>query len=423
MKLGYLSQYFEGVALKSLSAVEADVIRSNQHEFNGVEALREILGEPSGKVRFPARFLYLSDQDDEPIIEDGFLTWYDARQRAREERGVMRWEYRLYFPTNLVSQCAAEGDLLVIARRSGDSLLAIVAEKGTTIERQIMWLFGFSDLAHPGFSVKSELETEQDRIGFAARVVLEQIGIEPEEEAPNYLDEMLGRFKGNFPKTVEFSAYARSTIHDLSSRDNPDAALVVWMEREEILFRTLEKHLLGEALRSLTKAGVEDTESFIKLVQSALQRRKSRAGSALENHLEKVFTEHGVTYTRTGVTEKNLKPDFIFPGISHYHNTTFPQARLTMLASKSTCKDRWRQILNEAARIPHKHLLTLEPSISENQTDEMKAERVQLVLPRGLHSTYTDAQQAWLMTVADFTELARQRQLGSQNSTDLTPLK
>lgn len=53
-----------------------------------------------------------------------------------------------------------------------------------------------------------------------------------------------------------------------------------------------------------------------------------------------VFTDHGVTYTRTGVTENNLKPDFIFPGISHYHNAAFPQARLTMLASKSTCKDR-----------------------------------------------------------------------------------
>ncbi len=60
MKQGYLSQYFEGVALKRLSAVEADVIRSNQHEFNGVESLRSILGEPSGKVRFAARFLYLS---------------------------------------------------------------------------------------------------------------------------------------------------------------------------------------------------------------------------------------------------------------------------------------------------------------------------------------------------------------------------
>jgi len=39
MKQGYLSQYFDGVALKRLSAVEANVSRSNQHEFNGVESL------------------------------------------------------------------------------------------------------------------------------------------------------------------------------------------------------------------------------------------------------------------------------------------------------------------------------------------------------------------------------------------------
>jgi ADP-ribose pyrophosphatase YjhB (NUDIX family) len=410
MKRGYLSQYFDGVALKRLSAVEADVVRSNQHEFNGVESLRSILGEPPGKMRFAAKFLYLSDSDDEPVIDDGFLTWYDARQKAREERGIKRSEYRLYFPTNLVSQCAAEGDLLVIAKRAGGELLAILAEKDTTIERQLMWLFGYSDLAHPGFSVRSELETEQDRIGFAARVILEQIGIEPEDEAPNYLDDMLTRFEGGFPRSVAFSAYARSTIPDLCSLDDPDTALVAWMEREEILFRTLEKHLLGEKLRSFIQSGTEDTERFIELMQSTLQRRKSRAGSALENHLEQVFRDHGITYTRSGVTEKNLKPDFIFPGIDHYHNPAFPQTRLTMLASKSTCKDRWRQILNEAARIPLKHLLTLEPGISENQTDEMKAEQVQLVLPRSLHSTYSAAQQAWLMDVKSFTQLLKQRQ-------------
>lgn len=53
---------------------------------------------------------------------------------------------------------------------------------------------------------------------------------------------------------------------------------------------------------------------------------------------------------------------------------------------------------------------TLEPSISENQTDEMKAERVQLVLPRSLHPTYTAAQQVWLMDVESFTRLVKQRQ-------------
>lgn len=412
MKNGYLSQYFDGVAVKRLSAVEADAIRSNQHEFNGVKSLLDIFGEPSGKNTFPARFLYLSDQDREPVIDKGFLTWYDARQRARETRGIMRWEYRLYFSDNQASQCAAKGDLLVIAKRVKGELLAIIAEKETTIERQLLWLFGFSELEHPGFSVKSELETEQDRIGFAARVILEQIGVEPEDEAPNYLDEMLARFEGGFPKTVEFSAYARSTIPDVSSIDNPDTALVVWMEREEILFRTLEKHLVGDKLRGLTSAGVVDTEPFFKLMQSAQQRRRARAGSALENHLEQIFTEHGVTYTRAGVTENKLKPDFIFPSITYYHDADFPQTRLTMLASKSTCKDRWRQILNEAARIPYKHLLTLEPSISESQTAEMQRERVQLVLPRSLHSSYTEAQQTWLMDVGAFIGLVQRRQAG-----------
>ncbi|GHU14112.1 hypothetical protein FACS189441_3030 [Betaproteobacteria bacterium] len=160
----------------------------------------------------------------------------------------------------------------------------------------------------------------------------------------------------------------------------------------------------------LTQTGVEDTEPFIKLVQSTLQRRKSRAGSALENHLEQIFADHDVTYTRTGITENRLKPDFIFPDIKRYHDANFPQAMLTMLASKSTCKDRWRQILNEAARIPNKHLITLEPGISENQTNEMKNERVQLVLPHGLHSTYTTAQQKWLMNVAGFVDLVQNRQ-------------
>lgn len=232
MKKGYLSQYFEGVALKRLSAVEADVIRSNQHEFNGVESLRGILGEPDGKVRFTTRFLYLSDQDDESVVEDGFLTWYDARQKARLERGVMRREYRLYFPTILVSQYAAVGDLLVIAKRSDDTLLAIVAEKDSTIERQIEWLFGFSDLVYPGFSVRSGLETEQDRIEFASRFILENIGIAVEISESTFLDDMLSRFDGRFPTTREFSSYARSTLKDLSPQDQPDFVLMKWMERE-----------------------------------------------------------------------------------------------------------------------------------------------------------------------------------------------
>lgn len=406
MKKGYLSQYFDGVAMKTLSAVEADETRSNQHEYNAVRKMIDFMGRPSEPTRIDARFLYLNDDEPDPITEDAFLTLYDSR-KGQTHRSA---EYRFYFPTTNVSMNAAEGDLLVIAKRRDGGLLVIVAEKSSTIEKQIRWLFGLLDIAHPGFSVKSELETEQDRIGFAARVVLEQIGIETDEVAPNYLDQMLDKFGGSFPNTLVFSAYARSTVPDVLAQDAPDAALLAWMDREEILFRTLEKHLLSAKLQSLFHDGTIDPDPVMKIAMSAFQRRKSRAGSALENHLEQVFQAHGVTYTRTPVTEGKLKPDFIFPSIECYRDKKFESDRLTMLASKTTSKDRWRQILNEAVRIPLKHLITLEPSISLNQTNEMQSEKVQLVIPAALHDTYTVGQRAWLMDVSGFLVLAQSRQ-------------
>ena len=410
MKRGYLSQYFEGIAMKRLSAVEVDLISSNQHEFNGVAELRKILGDPVGKQKFTARFLYLSDQDDEPVSDDGYLTWYDAREKGRIERGIMRWECRLYFSPNEVSRCAAEGDLLVIAKRP-EELLAIIVEKGSTIGRQIQWLFGFSDDSHPGFSVRSEMDTEQDRIGYAARIVLEQIGLDTGSDAPSFLDRMLERFNGSFPGTREFSRFARSTVENLNALEDPDKALLVWMEREEVLYRTLEKHLLGDELRGLVRKGIEEPDLFVNLVQRTLQRRKSRVGSALENHLEQIFNDHRLQYSREQITENNHRPDFIFPGIDQYHNPDFPEDRLTMLAAKSTCKERWRQILNEAVRIPKKHLLTLEPSISESQTNEMSYENVQLVLPRELHSTYSLSQQDRMIDIDSFLKMIFSKQI------------
>jgi len=106
----------------------------------------------------------------------------------------------------------------------------------------------------------------------------------------------------------------------------------------------------------------------------------------------------------------NFKTDFIFPGINQYHVPTFPATRLTMLGVKSTCKDRWRQVLSEARRIVRKHLFTLEPGISENQTAEMKENKLTLVLPKGLHASYKTAQQADLMQLNQFIELVKERQ-------------
>ena len=83
-----------------------------------------------------------------------------------------------------------------------------------------------------------------------------------------------------------------------------------------------------------------------------------------------------------------------------------------MLGVKSTCKDRWRQVLAEANRIKTKHLFTLEPGISENQTTEMQYSNLRLILPQPLHETYSTAQQVWLMNLEGFINLVRDRQEG-----------
>jgi hypothetical protein len=138
------------------------------------------------------------------------------KYKARIERGVMRWEYRLYFPTNTVSQLANEGDILIIAKRPDKTLLAIVAEAETTIAQQVLWLFGFTDIVHPGFSVREELETEQDRVEFASRFILESIGISVEATEETFLDGMLDNFGDKLPTTRIFSDYARSTLPEIN---------------------------------------------------------------------------------------------------------------------------------------------------------------------------------------------------------------
>ena len=218
MKRGHLSQYFTGVAAKRLSAVEADVRSSNQHELNGVAALKRILGKATDSQHLAARFIYLSDHDEEPVVAEGFLTWYDAR--ARDPK---RTEHRLYFPPNAVMERAVAGDLLVIGRRPDGSVLLVVAEQDSTAASQVQWLFGTADLADAGYAVRDDLEEERDRIALAARLVLEQIGVEVEPPPDTHLEEMLRRFGGGFPKTRDFSAFARSTLPDVDPGTEPDA--------------------------------------------------------------------------------------------------------------------------------------------------------------------------------------------------------
>lgn len=384
-----LSDYFIGIAAKRLSHVE---IFSNQHEFNGINKFRNILG--SEKRSFSGRVMYFADEDDETIDNPSEYTWYDVRVNNPKRSA----EFRLYFTDSEVVPNAEVGDLVVLGRGIDDQLTIIVAAKGSTAEKQLLYLFGIEEVESK-FVVRDFREDYSD-LGYAGKYVLESIGIELEPDAEaDYLDQMLSLFGLKFPSTAVFSEFARSTVDDVNILDDPDHALMSWWDREGELLRVFERAIVGERI----KAGFgDDVDAFLQFALTVINRRKSRAGHSFENHLQTIFDAHRIGYSRGAKTERNNRPDFIFPSIDAYRSTSFPPDQLNMLGVKTTAKDRWRQILSEADRVSRKHLITLEPAISPNQTDEMIAQRLQLIVPRPLHATYTSNQLTSIINLHDF---------------------
>lgn len=406
MEAGYLRDYFSSVAVKRLSAVEADMTVSNQHEYNGVSALKNMFGTEQERLILPTQFLYMTDEDD-PLEAKGNLTWYDARFRH-----ATRTEWRLYYPTNEVTVSASAGDALFICKKKDGNVLEILAKKDSNIENQLFWLFDVKPGEDSGkFVAKTEInEQPSDRVQFTARMLLLRIGIEVIEEREDYTGILVDRFGHAFPSTREFSEFARSTV-EVDPISDPDDALLKWYEREEKMFMCMERYLIQERLREgFTDQDVVDVDAFIRFSLSVNNRRKSRAGFSLENHLEALFIAQKIRYSHTPITENRSKPDFLFPSIERYKEVSYPAENLTMLGAKTTAKDRWRQVLEEADRIERKHLITLEGAISEYQTNEMISRNLQLVIPKEIQATYTAQQQKWLYSVSDFLKEVRERQ-------------
>ncbi|MGC6585092.1 type II restriction endonuclease [Paenibacillus sp. Dod16] len=403
MQRGFLSQYFEGIAIKRLSSVEVNTEVSNQHEFNGSKPLRTLFGD--SRISHEARFLWLAGEN-EGFSCEGHITWYDAR-----EANPKRSEYRLYFKSNDVMDQAKIADMLIVAKRPNGEIFMVLVPSGSTLESQMLWLFGVEQVDFD-FNFQAIEDGHDPEVDFAVRYILEEMGIEVADPDGGYLDSILEPyFNGGFPRTSVFSELARRTLKDVSPYEEPDQTLMKWIEQEEKLFKRLERHFVSQRLEEGFRGdGSTDVEGFIQFSLSVHNRRKSRVGYALENHLEEIFKAHNLTYSRTQMTENKSKPDFLFPHIDNYRDLNFPESRLTMLGVKSTCKDRWRQVLAEANRIDNKHLFTLEPGISENQTDEMQANKLQLVLPKLLHDTYKPSQQNWLMDLGAFIQMAKARQ-------------
>lgn len=233
----------------------------------------------------------------------------------------------------------------------------------------------------------------------------------PDEKIAQLLNDFVNQFC-SFPETIQMANGARDcfnkayNVTDKHLVDNPDNILMSWIETEYSLFRRMEEKVYGDILSK----PFANIESFIQKANEVLNRRKSRAGKSLEHHLANIFRHNNVVFEEQAITEDNKKPDFLFPNAECYHNLLFPTENLVVLGAKTTCKDRWRQVLTEADRIEKKFLFTLQQGISKNQLKEMCDSQLTLVVPGKHISSFPQDYQSEVLDLSRFILMVKEKQ-------------
>lgn len=251
---------------------------------------------------------------------------------------------------------------------------------------------------YEGFVLSHDADVEEFQAAFDLSPTDSSLLLDAEKAKPDMrlqlaIDSFVSHSaSSDFPSTAEMSMAARVITYSAKigakseARTNPDKTILTWTDIEYRLFRAIETDRYGARVR----AGFESMDAFIDLANAVLNKRKSRAGKGFEHHLSALFKENGLAFAEQCVTEGNKRPDFIFPSAEAYRDKAFPDDGLVFLGAKTTCKDRWRQIITEADRFQGrtKFLATLQQGVSPAQMDEMQAEGVVLVVPEQYHSAY-----------------------------------
>ena len=320
------------------------------------------------------------------IATDSVVSWYGVGTRS---------EYRLTcfgqaFPW--LNEYYV-GSLLVLVPYSLARFSAHVLESDADIEL-LKSALGIETLGGWGVFTRGQ-PTGEEESGCLERII---------ESTVRTLDD--------FPSGGWMATRAREAVKHCA-RPNPASAddkLLRWIAAEYRLFRSLENKLALPAIRR----PFDDLDAFIDVAATVMNRRKSRAGHSFEHHVEELLKNHGLSFDRQPRIDGNVKPDLLIPGKAAYENPAFPVSRLVVAGLKTTCKDRWRQILNESRRIPEKHLLTLQEGISSNQLLEMREANVTLVVPKPFHKGYDLSTGIRLLSVDGF--IAKIRNLNPPGS-------
>ncbi len=365
--------------LKFISPNDAGVTNNHQYGFLLPKAGWEIFTTcPPTKGTFCETAVAVTWPNGQ--VTDSRVKWYGRKTRN---------EYRLTrfgrdFPYRTADNV---GDLLVLIPESLERFDAFVLDLDDDIEE---------------LQVALGLEAF-DRDGVYREGVAD---LETEDECLNRNFQRFTAPLSAFPTGEVFSRAAREFVQECVTKAaamTRDEALVRWMTTEYQLFRMAERQICQPDIARPFR----NVDDFLETAARIMNRRKARAGRSLENHVEEVLASAGIPHDMR--PDLDGRPDVVIPGRAEYLDHNFPVEKLVVVGVKTTCKDRWRQVLNEGKRVPTKHILTTQPGISTNQLAEMNEAGVTLIVPAKLQKEYPPDRPITMLTIEEFIKDVRRR--------------
>lgn len=319
------------------------------------------------------------------------VTWQDGRvtdSRVKWYGKGTRSEYRLTrfgkdFPFLTHDNV---GDLLVLVPETHDKFSAFVLDQETDIE-----------------DIEAALGVE-----ITKNWAVYRHGEPQEETEDECVEKKFRKFVvalDAFPTGAVFSKESRDALIECIKKFDAlplDELLMQCMDAEYRLFRLAERQLCQAEIVRVFK----DVDDFLRTASSIMNRRKSRAGRSLENHMEYVLKKSNIPH----VIRPKLdgEPDIVIPSAEAYNDSTYPTNKLIVVGVKTTCKDRWRQVVHEAKRVTEKHILTIQQGISSKQLTQMHDSHVTLIVPARLHKQYPKSPMT-ILDVKGFVQEVKQR--------------
>ena len=345
-------------------------------------ASKLLFDEPGHKGENKEKIVQIKWQDD--FTTESCMKYYG--QGTRNEYRITRFGRGFPF-----LQDDNVGDLLVIAKFTEEDYAGYVLSSDEDIDE---------------FFATFNLSSDQTN----QLIDVEGI-VQPDEKIAQLLQDFADGFN-SFPDTRQMALGARDcynrayNISDKALIQTPDNILLNWIDAEFRLFRYIEERVYADFISKPFGC----IEAFVQSANEVLNRRKSRAGKSLEHHLADIFIHNNLIFEEQAVTEDNKKPDFLFPNAECYHNLEFPTGDLIVLGAKTTCKDRWRQVLTEANRVDVKFLFTLQQGISKNQLKEMHDSQLTLVVPHKYIDSFPKEYRSEISDLASFIAMVKKKQ-------------